>query len=89
MDRRAPSADRDLWLLTCPNCNGTTAEQRRDALNLALAAAATAEKAVIAAHAARSRARNAIARANQISANARLLGSLEGLPPRLTVPQDL
>ena len=85
----APAAERDLWLLTCPDCNGTTARQRREALDLALAAAATAEKAVLAARAARSRARNAIARANQITENARLLGSAEGLPPRLTVPQDL
>ena len=84
-----PWAERDLWLLACSDCGGTTAEQRREALAAALAAAAAAEKAVATARACRTLAHNAIERANLISANARLLGSPDGLPPRLTAPPDL
>ena len=84
-----PWADHEIWLIACPNCNGTTAQQRREALALALAAVATAEQAVITARGARSRALAAVDRANQIAANARLFGSPDGLPPRLTVPPDI
>ena len=84
-----PEAERDLWLLACDACTGTTAQQRRAALNLALAAAEKAEKAVADARAARTRALAAIERANLITANARLLGSADGLPPRLTTPLDI
>jgi len=79
------TAAADQWLVVCPRCSGVTAEQRREALHIAITAAKAAERAVDAVAAAQTRARNLIAQANSISENARRLGT-QGTPPRLTAP---
>lgn len=83
-----PLPDRDRWLILCPNCGGATAEQRREALQIALDAAKAAERAVGAVAGARTRARRAIHHANAVADRARLIGA-QGTPPRLTAPPDL